>query len=79
MNNITSAIIITYISDHLPILSYFGSKIEDNPDNLTFKCRQMKDIQINRIGQSLEMEDCHSLLICDVNINTGYDNFITKL
>ena len=79
MNNITSAIIITDISDHLPIVSYFSSKIEEQPDNLTFKCRPMKDIQINKIVQSLEMEDWHSLLTTDANINTAYDNFIAKL
>ena len=79
MNNIIYAIIITDISDHIPILSYFGSKIEEQPDNLTFKCRRMKDIQINKIVQSLEMEDWHSLLTTDANINTAYDNFIAKL
>ena len=44
MTNITSAIIITDISDHLPILAYFGSKIEDKPENLTFKyrCNRLK-------------------------------------
>ena len=46
---------------------------------LTFKCRPMKDIQINKIVQSLEMEDWHSLLATDANINTAYDNFIAKL
>ena len=72
----------TDISDYIPgypFYSYFGSKIEDKLDNLTFKCRPMKDIQINRIVQSLEMEDWRNLLTTDANINTVYDNFITKL
>ena len=38
----------------------------------------MKDIHINIIVQSLEMEDWHILLITHSSINTAYDNFIIQ-
>ena len=38
----------------------------------------MKDIHINIIVQSLEMEDRHILLITHSSINTAYDNFIIQ-
>lgn len=73
-----SAIIITDISDHLPIFSQFGNTIQKANTVRNFKCRPMNDTQINAIIRSLETEDWQCLTNIG-NINLAYDSLVTKL
>jgi hypothetical protein len=77
-SNFNSAIIITDISDHLPIYSQFGSAIQKSNATHNFKCRPMNDTQINKIIRTLETENWQSL-INNGDINLAYDNLVTKL
>jgi len=75
-SNFDSAIIITDISDHLPIYLQFGREIQKANAICNLKCRPMNEVQINAIIRSLETEDWQSL-IDNGNINLAYDNLVT--
>ena len=78
LENLKSGIILTDISDHLPIFACFGTTINQKQENLKITCRPMNDEQINMIIKSLENTDWNSINN-DNDINSTYDKLITKL
>ena len=78
LENLKSGIILTDISDHLPIFACFGTTINQKQENLKITCRPMDDEQINMIIKSLENTDWNSINN-DNDINSTYDKLITKL
>ena len=75
--SIKSGIMITKISDHLPIFTFIGNSPKKNKIPMNIKYRELNETNINKIQYSLQQFNWS--ILNTLQTNEAYDTFVLKL
>ena len=77
-NNFTSGIILTQLSDHLPVFMFIGPQIKSKQKKIQLTLRKIKDAQLRQITDSLKQNDWSDLYNLK-DVNEAYAYFLNTL
>ena len=77
-NNFTSGIILTQLSDHLPVFMFIGPQIKSKQKKIQLTLRKIKDAQLRQIKDSLKLNDWSDLYNLK-DVNEAYTYFVNTL